>query len=168
MKNRGIELAYLLRHDKDYHFDEHGYRDINDLIKNHGYSFDEIQFIADTNNKKRFEFNADKTKVRARQGHSINVNVDLEEKLPPDILYHGTAIQFINNIKKEGIKSQSRLYVHLSNDNETAINVGKRHGDPIVLEIDCKRMTKDGIKFFLSKNNVWLTKYIDKQYIINL
>lgn len=167
MKNKGIELAYLLRHDKEYQFDEHGYRDINDLINNHGYTFEEIQYIVDTNNKKRFEFNEDKTKIRARQGHSVNVNVDLTEKLPPDILYHGTALKYVDNIKNVGITSKSRLYVHLSDNIETALNVGKRHGQPIVLKIDCKSMARDGIKFYLSNNNVWLTKYIDPKYILS-
>ena len=167
MKNKGIELAYLLRHDKEYKFDEHGYRDVNDLINNHGYTFEEIQHIVDTNNKKRFEFNEDKTKIRARQGHNVNVNVDLTEKLPPDILYHGTSFKYIKSIKGIGITSQSRLYVHLSDNIETAFNVGKRHGDPIVLTINCASMVKDGIKFYLSNNNVWLTKYIHPKYILN-
>lgn len=167
-QSNGVKLAYLLRHDKDYQFDEHGYRDINDLINNHGYTFEEIQFIVNTNNKKRFEFNEDKTKIRARQGHSINVNVDLVEKIPPDILYHGTASKFIDGIKKSGINSKNRLHVHLSDNKNTAINVGKRHGEPIVLEIDCKSMVIDGVKFYLSNNNVWLVKYVDPKYIINL
>jgi putative RNA 2'-phosphotransferase len=169
MKNqyRGIELAYLLRHDKNYQFDEHGYRDVDDLIKNHGYTFEEIQHIVDTNNKKRFEFNEDKTKIRARQGHSVNVDVELTKATLPDILYHGTALKFIPNIKQIGITSQQRLYVHLSNNINTALSVAKRHGSPVVLKINCKAMVKDGIDFYLSNNGVWLTKVVDPQYILN-
>lgn len=168
MNKRGIELAYLLRHDKTYKFDDHGYRNINDLIENHGYTFEEIEYIVDNNNKKRFEFNNDKTKIRARQGHSVNVNVDLTKSYPPNFLYHGTCIDFLDSINKNGITSQKRLHVHLSNDINTALDVGKRHGIPAILKIDCKSMVNDGIDFFLSNNNIWLTKYIDPKYILDI
>lgn len=163
--NKGKKLSFLLRHDKDYKFDEHGYRDVNDIIDNHDLSFDEINEIVETNDKKRYEFNQDKTKIRARQGHSININVDLKEEIPTKILYHGTSDRFVNQILKDGIKKMNRNHVHLSNDIDTAINVGKRHGKPVVFEIDTRQMINDGIKFYLSNNNVWLTDYIHPKYI---
>lgn len=163
---KGKRLSYLLRHDKEYSFDKHGWRDVSDLIKNHHYSMQELEEIVETNDKKRYEFSDDKKKIRARQGHSINVDVELEEKTPPDILYHGTATKFLESIYKNGINSGNRLFVHLSNDKETAVKVGSRHGNPYVLKIDANKMFNDGNKFYLSNNDVWLTKFVDKKYIL--
>lgn len=164
--SKGKLLAYLLRHDKSYNFDKHGWRDVSDLINNHHYTFDEINEIVDTNNKHRFEFNNDKTKIRARQGHSINVDVELKEQIPPKFLYHGTAKKFLNSINKFGINKGNRLYVHLSKDYNTAIDVGKRHGDPVVITINAEQMNKDSYKFYLSNNGIWLTEYINTKYFI--
>lgn len=99
--SRGKQLSFLLRHDKNYKFDEHGYRTVQDLIDNYGYSIEELDDIVETNDKKRYEYNEDKSLIRARQGHSVNVNVDLKEMVPPDILYHGTATRFYSDILKE-------------------------------------------------------------------
>lgn len=165
---KGKELSFLLRHDKDYQFDEHGYREVSDLVENHGYTIELLDVIVETNDKQRYEYSNDKTKIRARQGHSINVDVDLKKCTPPDILYHGTAIKFIDNIEEEGIKKMSRQYVHLSNNKETAFNVGKRHGRPCVVVINAKKMVENGIKFYLSNNNVWLTEFVDRKYITEI
>lgn len=89
----------------------------------------------------------------------------MEEKQPPQFLYHGTADRFLDSIIREGLKPMSRLYVHLSKDEETAVKVGKRHGKPVVLKISSEEMYHDGKKFYLSQNGVWLTKYIEKKYI---
>ena len=167
LENYGRELSYLLRHDKSYKFDAHGYRTISDSIITHGLSKELIEQILLTNDKKRYEYSDDKTKIRARQGHSIPVNVDLKEAIPPDILYHGTALRFYDNIIKDGIKKMGRQYVHLSDNKITAFKVGKRHGDACVLIIDTKRMKLDNIKFYLSNNNVWLTEFVDKKYILD-
>ena len=164
---RGKRLAYLLRHDKNYSFDEHGWREISDLISNHGYTMDELKEIVATNNKQRYEFSEDMARIRARQGHSVHVDVELEETLPPDTLYHGTAKRFVDSIMEKGIIKGNRLYVHLSSTKETATNVGKRHGEPVILSIDAKRMVEDGHRFFLSRNGVWLTDYVDSKYITN-
>lgn len=162
---KGKKLSFLLRHDKDYNFDRHGWREISDLIKNHGYTMDELVEIVETNDKQRYEFSDDKKKIRARQGHSINVDVELKEETPPNILYHGTATRFLESIYKNGINSGTRKYVHLSKDEKTAIEVGKRHGTPFAIQIDAKKMHEDGIPFFLSNNGVWLTQFVDKKYI---
>lgn len=163
--SRGKRLAFLLRHDKNYPFDEHGWREISDLITNHGYTMDELKEIVATNNKQRYEFSEDMTRLRARQGHSVHVDVELEEKLPPDMLYHGTGEQSLAPIREQGINKGNRLYVHLSETSEAAVNVGKRHGKPVVLVIDAKRMAEDGHKFYLSRNGVWLTDYVDVKYL---
>ena len=162
---RGKRLAFLLRHDRNYPFDEHGWREISDLITHHGYTMDELKVIVETNNKQRYEFSEDMTRIRARQGHSVQVDVELEEKLPPDVLYHGTGEQSLASIMEHGINKGNRLYVHLSKTSETAVNVGKRHGKPVVLVIDAKQMAEDGHKFYLSRNGVWLTDYVDVKYI---
>ncbi len=163
---KGKRLSFLLRHDTEYHFDKNGWRNVSDLIKNHNYTIDELNEIVETNDKKRYEFNSDKTKIRARQGHSINVDVELKEMTPPDILYHGTATRFLDSIYDKGIIKGSRNHVHLSKDEETAIKVGQRHGKPFVLKIDTKKMNEDGIKFYLSNNDVWLTDFVNKKYFI--
>ena len=103
--------------------------------------------------------------IRARQGHSIHVDVELDECVPPSVLYHGTAERFVDDILKDGLKPQSRIHVHLSSTIETAINVGKRHGVPVVFKIDSQRMLNDGVKFYLSRNGVWLTDYVSTEYL---
>ena len=167
----GKHLAFLLRHDKEAFneglIDKNGWRSIKELITNKGYSKKLLDEIVETNNKKRYEYNDNKTKIRARQGHSINIDAELKEEVPPLILYHGTSTKFLDSIYKQGILKGTRLYVHLSQDEETAIKVGSRHGSPFVLKIDSEQMFKDGIKFYLSNNNVWLTDFVDKKYIIN-
>lgn len=166
---KGKELAFLLRHDKEGYekglIDSNGWRNVSELIEKHGYSAELLEEIVETNNKKRYEFNEDHTKIRARQGHSINVDVGLSEAEPPAILYHGTSSDVIEAILKEGIKKGSRLYVHLSKDTETATNVGSRHGTPCLISIDTKKMYEDGVKFYLSNNGVWLTEFVDPKYI---
>lgn len=150
--------------------DKNGLANINELIKNISkkdpYFDKDILFdIVQTDNKKRYLFNEDKTKIRANQGHSMNVDVELKEAIPPDTLYHGTSNLFINSIKDKGLLKRNRLYVHLSDNYNVAINVDKRHGDPIVLYIDAKQMVKDGYKFYLSKNLVWLVEFVPFKHI---
>lgn len=165
-KHKSIELAFLLRHDKSYEFDKHGWREVDDLLKNHGYTLDMLKDIVENNEKKRYEFSEDKRFIRARQGHSINVDVELDERIPPEFLFHGTSEDVVDKILKEGIKKQSRLYVHLSDEPGMAKKVGERHGKSAVLVVESGKMSKDGIKFYMSRNNVWLTDYVDPKYIL--
>jgi putative RNA 2'-phosphotransferase len=165
IKNKSKRLAYLLRYDRKYQFDANGWREVSDLIEKHGFTFEDLCVIVDTNNKQCFEFSEDMQYIRARQGHSIHVDVELEECVPPPILFHGTAEHSVNTILKEGLMLQNRLYVHLSSTIETAINVGKRHGTPVVLKVDAQKMFKDGAKFYLSRNGVWLTDYVATEYL---
>ena len=166
---KGKQLAFLLRHDKeafeDGRINEHGWRQVSELAKL-GYSRSILDEIVATNNKQRFEYSPDKRKIRARQGHSIPVDVELKEATPPEILYHGTATKFLESIYKNGILPGTRLYVHLSPDEETAINVGSRHGKPFVIKIDCQKMLADDCKFFLSNNGVWLTESVNPDYFV--
>lgn len=162
---RGKELAYLLRHDTHYEFDEHGWRSVQDLIDNHGYTMEELHEIVETNNKKRYEFSPDLERIRARQGHSVPVDVELEEVEPPQILWHGTSADSLRSIKESGIDKRTRLYVHLSDSVFQAQAVGKRHGIPIVLGVMAGAMFDAGYKFYRSRNGVWLTDYVPPQYI---
>ena len=165
LKDKSKMLAFLLRHDKDYQFDNKGYRDIDDLIKNHNFTISELEEIVSTDDKGRYEFNDSKNKIRARQGHSINVDVELEECTPPDVLYHGTAHKFLESITEQGLIKGNRQYVHLSEDKDTAVKVGiRRDKKPVIIIIDSKQMTNDGIKFYRSRNNVWLTDYVNPKY----
>lgn len=168
LNNKSKRLAYLLRHDKEYKFDISGWRKVSDLIENHGFVLEELNEIIEANNKQRFEFSADGQYLRARQGHSIQVDVELEESVPPIDLYHGTAQHLVEHILEEGLKPQRRLYVHLSQSIETAISVGRRHGVPVIFKIDSQRMFCDGMKFYLSRNGVWLTENVPSVYLSQL
>ena len=103
--------------------------------------------------------------IRANQGHSIPVDVELPETEPPEILYHGTAEKYETDIDRMGLIPKSRLYVHLSGDKETAVNVGKRHGKPVIYEVESGKMHRDGILFYRSLNGVWLTKNVPVEYL---
>ena len=166
-------IALVLRHKPEtlgITLDSHGWADTKQLVSainnREKFTIKDLEYIVSTDEKQRYSFNRDKSMIRANQGHSINVDVEFEEEIPPDILYHGTAKKYFSSIMKEGLKPQSRLYVHLSTDEKTAINVGSRHGDPIVFKIDAKQMERDGYKFYRSVNNVWLTKEVPTQYFM--
>ena len=151
--------------------DEHGWANVEELIQgiaknNLGFNKEFLEEIVRTDNKQRYSFNDDKTLIRANQGHSIPVDVELEEKEPPKILYHGTGEKYIASIDQNGLIPKSRLYVHLSKDVETAKAVGKRHGKEVVYSINSEQMYKDGYKFYLSKNGVWLTKRVPVKYLM--
>lgn len=151
--------------------DEHGWANVEELIQgiaknNPGFNKEILEEIVQTDNKQRYSFNDDKTLIRANQGHSIPVDVELEEKEPPKILYHGTGEKYIVSINHNGLIPKSRLYVHLSKDVETAKVVGKRHGKEVVYSINSEQMYKDGYKFYLSKNGVWLTKRVPVKYLM--
>lgn len=141
--------------------------DLINGIKNTGRNINMpiLEDIVETDSKQRYSFNEDKTLIRANQGHSVPVDVNLEKMKPPKFLYHGTADQFLNSIMEEGLKPMNRLYVHLSTDIETAIRVGKRHGNPVVLKIHSNQMYEEGCIFYLSKNGVWLTRDVQIKYL---
>ena len=167
-------LSLILRHQPEVigiNLTSDGWADIDDLIeraKNHGFNFSRayIYTIAEESDKQRFKISDDGHKIRANQGHSINVDVGLSKKTPPAQLFHGTATRFVDSIKEKGILAGNRQYVHLSSDSETAVKVGKRHGTPQVLVIKSEKMHQAGFEFFLSENNVWLTEKVPAEFII--
>ncbi|TKK64307.1 RNA 2'-phosphotransferase [Ilyomonas limi] len=116
-------------------------------------------------NKQRFAFNEDKSKIRASQGHSIHVDLQLKEKVPPQYLYHGTGKKAVASILQSGLQKRTRQHVHLSIDIPTAFSIGKRHGMPKVFIVAAQQMQQDGFTFYLSENNVWLTANVPVQYI---
>ncbi|MCJ8152893.1 RNA 2'-phosphotransferase [Chryseobacterium sp. SSA4.19] len=167
-------LSYVLRHHPELinlSLDEYGWADVNELITkstndSQGFTFEELDEIVQTNDKKRFIFNEDKTKIRANQGHSIDINLALIPQQPPEFLYHGTAQANVDSILEKGIEKRSRQHVHLSSDRETAMKVGMRHGKPVILTIKTGKMAEHGILFYLSDNNIWLTDFVDTKYIL--
>ena len=152
----GHFLSLVLRHNPYAAFvtvDSHGWVETDALIAGccrAGKTIDRetLERIVRENNKQRYRFNEDHSKIRANQGHSFPVDLDLVEKTPPERLYHGTASRFLDSIRREGILRKSREYVHLSANVETARQVGARHGNPVVLPIDSARMNRDGHPFF--------------------
>lgn len=163
-------LSYWLRHKPgDLILDKNGWCSTESILLKTSISMEELEDIVETNNKKRFSFNDDKTKIRANQGHSIKVDVQLEKKIPPVTLYHGTSPKNYESIKKKGLEKRNRNHVHLSDNKFTATSVGSRHcknnEKPKIIEIDTRQMVKDGVDFFLSANGVWLTDKVDKKYL---
>ncbi|HEX5154281.1 MAG TPA: RNA 2'-phosphotransferase [Parafilimonas sp.] len=173
LKNISKLLSLVLRHQPEFigvTINENGWTDVDKLIQKlneKGISADIqiIETIVAENDKKRFVFNNDKSMIRASQGHSIDVDVELEQAVPPPVLYHGTAINNVPLILQKGLQKQSRQYVHLSDNIETAKIVGSRHGLPIVLEIDAAVMCKDGFIFYQSANKVWLTDNVPARFL---
>lgn len=168
-------VSYILRHNPDeigVILDEQGWTSVVEFIEKSQskYKFDleDLKQVVKNNNKKRFEFSEDGKKIRARQGHSVEVDLQLPNVQPPKELYHGTASRFLNSIKKEGLKPMSRHDVHLSFNKTTAEKVGERHGKVVVLIIDTESMYKDGFQFQCTANNVWLTKAVPTKYIKNI
>lgn len=126
---------------------------------------DILDEVVATNEKKRFAYSKDGLMIRASQGHSIEIDLALMPKEPPEYLYHGTAEKYVDNIKKSGLLRMNRQHVHMNDNPSMSEKVGARHGTPKVLRINANEMYLDGENFYLSENNVWLTDYIDPKYI---
>lgn len=165
-------ISLILRHKPEVvglKLDEHGWVNVDQLIEgvSRKYMINRsiLEEIVETDNKQRYSFNTDKTKIRANQGHSVNVDVELEEHQPHEILWHGTDKKFVDAINEQGLIPKSRLYVHLSKDPETARQVGARHGESVLYIVSAGQMFRDGYKLYLSKNGVWLTKEVPVKYL---
>lgn len=175
----GRYLCLILRHKPEtigITLDKHGWANVKELIdgvsKTYPIDMDILEEIVRTDEKQRYSFNEDKTLIRANQGHSVPVDVELEEVEPPEYLYHGTGEKYIESIERDGLIPKSRMYVHLSADVETAINVGKRHGEPVIYLVDSGEMYRQGYKFYRSANGVWLVsdvpvEFLTKQYFVD-
>ena len=165
-------ISLILRHKPEtigITLDEHGWANVEELIdgisKTQEFSMEMLEEIVRSDEKQRYSFNEDKTLIRANQGHSIPVDVELEKMKPPKYLYHGTGEKYRESIDLQGLIPKSRLYVHLSADIETAEKVGSRHGKPVVYRVSSGLMHKNGFDFYKSVNGVWLTAKVPAQYI---
>ena len=171
-KSTSKYISLILRHKPEVigiTLDEHGWAVVDDLIagvsKTHNLDMETLERIVAEDEKQRYSFNEDKTLIRANQGHSIPVDVELPEMIPPAVLYHGTGLKYKESIDKQGLISKSRLYVHLSGDVDTARKVGRRHGKPVIYTVDAAAMHADGYTFYRSVNGVWLTKEVPVRYL---
>lgn len=166
-------LSLVLRHKPEtisIQLDQNGWIDVNELIKkanNYGIKVDRetLNHIVETNPKKRFAFNNTFDKIRASQGHSVEIELGYINQKPPEILFHGTADKFVQSILDTGLEKRNRQHVHLSNDLETAIKVGQRHGKPFVFKVFAEQMYNDNFQFFISDNGVWLTDNVPTKFL---
>ena len=169
-------MSLVLRHDPaaaDVTLDARGWAVIDELLagmrgKGFPIARDVLMEIVAGDEKQRYAVSEDGLRIRANQGHSISVDVGLEEARPPDVLFHGTASRFAAAIRTEGLRPMSRQHVHLSPDEPTALTVGRRHGEPVIFRIDAKAMAEAGMAFFRSANGVWLTAAVPPQYLTEL
>lgn len=166
-------LSLVLRHKPEtigLQLDENGWANVEELITKSAvtgriYTPEDLEEMVATNDKKRFAFNEDRTRIRANQGHSITVELNLPATEPPEWLYHGTPEKFVAAIRAEGLQKMERQHVHLSGDRETARKVGSRRGRPVILVIRSGQMHRDGHVFYISENGVWLTDHVPESYI---
>jgi putative RNA 2'-phosphotransferase len=165
-------LSLVLRHKPEeigLSLEENGWIPVEKLIKacagGKNFTLAELREVVETNDKKRFAFDADGRKIRASQGHSLDVGIEFEEQRPPATLYHGTAEKNIGVIFAEGLKKMARHHVHLSADIETARKVGARYGKPVILAIETEKLLVEGFKFYVSANGVWLTDAVPPEFL---
>ena len=147
-----------------------GWVKIEDLLRacaknNFPVTFDELKEVVERNDKRRFSFDETNEKIRANQGHSIEVDLELKPQTPPARLFHGTAEQIVSIILERGLQKMRRHHVHLSIETETARRVGARHGKPVIFEIDTPAMLKEGFEFFVSANGVWLVENVPPKFL---
>lgn len=168
-------ISLILRHKPEVigiTLDEHGWANVDELLAGVNLTrpldMTGLEDIVRTDEKQRYSFNEDKTLIRANQGHSVPVDVELEAVTPPEILYHGTGEKYVESIEAQGLIPKTRLYVHLSGDYETAFKVGSRHGRPRIYQVHSGQMAEDGYVFYRSVNGVWLTKEVPSKYLTQM
>ena len=125
----------------------------------------ELHYVVYNNDKQRFSFDFTGTLIRANQGHSIKVDLQLEPETPPAILYHGTYLGAVTSILERGLQKMGRHHVHLTKDWHTAKKVGGRRGKSVLFEIDAEAMHQEGFEFYCSDNGVWLVDTVPPQYL---
>jgi len=169
-------ISLVLRHDPGaigIGLDVNGWAIVADLLQKAAsagikITYEELLEIVATNEKKRFDLDTERGRIRANQGHSIEVDVEIPEAFPPAELYHGTTMRNVDSILSQGLLKQGRQHVHLSQDISTARTVGSRHGAPVVFLVSSGNMSRKGYKFYLSKNGVWLTDKVPPEYLVTL
>ena len=167
-------MSMALRHQPEViglNLDVEGYVPVDDLLKGmrrKGFQLqrEDLDEIVETNDKKRFSFSKDGTKIRAAQGHSVDLEGStVQERKPPDVLYHGTAEKTAPLIDDGGLRPMSRIHVHLSLDVETAIKVGSRRGRPVIFKVLAAKAHREGYRFYLAENGVWLTDSLPPDFL---
>ncbi|HEX4965395.1 MAG TPA: RNA 2'-phosphotransferase [Thermoanaerobaculia bacterium] len=167
-------LSYVLRHEPaaiGLVLDEAGWASITELIAlsratGKPLTRELIEHVVATNDKQRFAISGDGERIRANQGHSVAIELNLPVSRPPESLYHGTAERFLDSIRAQGLLRRRRQHVHLSRDVPTALRVGQRHGQPVVLEVRAAALFDTGRPFYLSDNGVWLTEAVPPQFLV--
>ncbi|ALI97751.1 RNA 2'-phosphotransferase [Rufibacter tibetensis] len=175
MNNRDLSkfLSLVLRHKPEalgIQLDKEGWTSVEQLLqklnaKGKPITRERLEEVVSTNDKQRFAFNQDHTRIRANQGHSLAVDLQLKVVNPPEFLYHGTAERNVASILQNGLHKRSRQYVHLSSEVDTARKVGARHGKPFIFLVKSGLMRQEGINFYRSENKVWLTDYVAPEYL---
>jgi len=166
-------MSYVLRHHPGkigIELDENGWIAVDLLLQAFASQGREISratldYVVRTNNKKRFQYSEDGCRIRATQGHSINVDLGYEPAEPPEYLYHGTYTKAIGSIRATGLTRQQRHHVHLHLDKTLAVDVGSRRGQPVLLVVRSKEMSEAGHEFFVTPNGVWLTERVPPEFI---
>ena len=175
LKSTSKYLSLILRHHPEaagITLDGHGWANVEELIagvrKSRPFDRETLEKIVATDEKQRYSFNENHTLIRANQGHSVPVDVELPVMEPPEILYHGTGEKYAASIDAQGLLPRRRLCVHLSGDEDTARSVGIRHGKPVIYRVLSGQMSRDGFVFYRSVNGVWLTKTVPAMYLRRL
>lgn len=151
--------------------DAQGWVSVKELLQNANrqgipLTQENLQQIVEQNDKRRYALSEDGMRIRASQGHTISVDLGLTSQTSPAKLFHGTAQQFLDSIRQKGLIPGKRNHVHLSKDVETALNVGRRHGQAVVLTVKAEEMAQAGYAFYLSENGVWLTEVVPVMYLV--
>lgn len=166
-------LSLVLRHQPEsigLSLDTNGWADLQELVRlananGRSMTADDVLIVVSRSDKQRFTLDLSGRKIRANQGHSVEVDLELMPLKPPAVLYHGTATRFLPSIHQSGLLKGSRHHVHLSQEVNTATTVGGRHGQPVVLTVLADDMWRTGCIFYQSKNGVWLTDHVPASYI---
>jgi len=176
IKQVSKSMSYVLRHKPDaigITLDPNGWVGVQQLLdafNDNGKPFTRaiLERAVRENDKQRFEFSEDGERIRARQGHSIAVELGYEPAAPPDVLFHGTARHNLGAIREKGLLKMNRHHVHLSTSRQTMLAVAQRHGKPVILEVDAKRMHAEGHAFYVTGNDVWLVESVAPRFLLNL
>jgi putative RNA 2'-phosphotransferase len=174
VKEISKRLSYVLRHRPDslgITLDSNGWITVDELLQAFAkagkrLSLETLEMVVAGNDKQRFEFSDDRSQIRARQGHSLTIELGYRAVAPPAELFHGTATRFLESIFEIGLVKGRRHHVHLSTDRTTMLQVGQRHGKPVLLSVRAEEMHRDGFEFFVTGNNVWLTDHVPPKYIV--
>jgi putative RNA 2'-phosphotransferase len=166
-------LSLILRHQPEQvglKLGEAGWVSVDELLQavnGHGVALtlDQLKHVVATSDKKRFAFSEDGQRIRASQGHSVEVDLQYPPQMPPELLYHGTAVRFLDSIRQHGLQRMERHDVHLSAETKVTVQVGSRHGKPALLTIRASDMHRAGFVFRCSANGVWLVDHVPPQYI---